>query len=294
MRERLSAAAAWLMLLGACGAQASPGAEAAPPRPAADVVPTRAAGEGAKAGPAAEAAAPASLLGAWDVERVAVDRGDQPHWNFRPDDPRLLGRELLIEVERVRFNGSKEANCSPPGWKSHTSTWRELIAGGFFRSASSGDTDPRPADYGLKVSPKAAATAHAFCPSAPEAGAKAVSGAWVQEPWVVAEGPNRLVMHLDSQTMLILARRKVGAQPQPSFSCARAGSPAEKTICASVALAAWDRSVALAWRQATENGTSDELMSQQKAWLRIRDACASDATCLEQKMKQRTSALSNR
>ena len=45
---------------------------------------------------AERAAQPAA--GAWDVIKVAVDRRDQMHWLYKPDDPRLLGRELMISA----------------------------------------------------------------------------------------------------------------------------------------------------------------------------------------------------
>jgi uncharacterized protein YecT (DUF1311 family) len=46
---------------------------------------------------AEEQAPPAALIGSWDVEHVAVDEQDQMHWDVRPDDPQLLGRELTIQ-----------------------------------------------------------------------------------------------------------------------------------------------------------------------------------------------------
>jgi hypothetical protein len=243
-----------------------------------------------EASPAAEAALPAALVGTWDVERVAVDSGDQPHWKFRPDDPQLLGRELVIDGERARFNGAKEPNCDRPGWKRRPSTWGRLVAAGLLRGG--GESDPSPADYGLEVSRKAAVTAYSFCNGAGDPRQREPAGAaWAQGSWLVPQTPTRLVMHLDDQTLLILVRRKADAKPQASFPCARAASPTEKAICASFALAAWDRSVALGWRHATENGTTDELLAEQKAWLRTRDACAADAACLEETMRKRTTSL---
>jgi uncharacterized protein len=100
------------------------------------------------------------------------------------------------------------------------------------------------------------------------------------------------VMHLDSQVMLILTRRRPDAKPRASFSCDKASTPTEKAICGSFTLAALDRSVALAWRRSSvSSGVSAERLQEQKAWLRTRDACGTDAACLERVMDQRITQL---
>jgi hypothetical protein len=234
----------------------------------------------------------ADLSGAWDVEHVAVDAEDQMHWKFHPDDPQLLGRELVIDDEQVRFNGGREANCKPPGWSPHASTWGFLMTNGFLRG---GTPYPRggisPAAFGLRASPKQSVTVYSVCsPAANRADAPSV---WVKEPWLVPQGPDRLLMRYD-EAILTLARRKAGAKPRASFPCSKATSPTEKTICSSFSLAAWDRSVALGWRRLTANGTASEDLEEQKAWLRTRDACGADAACLEEQLKRRALNLADR
>jgi hypothetical protein len=239
---------------------------------------------------APETGLPATLAGSWEVERVAVDRADQPHWKHRPDEPALMNRELVIDGAEARFSGGKEGTCKPAGWQRHTSTWGTLIAGGQLRGGGAAESDPTAADYGLKVTRKAPVTAYSFCgsPSDPKHPIVNANG-WMSEPWLAAQGADHLVMHLDEQTLLVLARRKPDAKPVASFPCARATSPTEKAICGSFTLAGWDRSVALAWRQQSESGGA--AVSDQKEWLRSRDTCGTDARCLEEKMSTRVSAL---
>ena len=148
-----------------------------------------------------------------------------------------------------------------------------------------------PAAFSLHVSPKQGVTAYSMRSAAGNRG-DAPSG-WVKEPWLVVQGPDRLVMRYD-ETILTLARRKAGAKPRASFPCAKATSPTEKTICSSFSLAAWDRSVALGWRRLTANGTASEDLEEQKAWLRTRDACGADAACLEEQLKRRALNLADR
>jgi hypothetical protein len=225
------------------------------------------------------------LAGTWEVERVAVDARDQPHWKYRPDDPQLVGRELVIDGEQVRFATGHDASCKPAQWEKHASDWRSLFGSGLLRSASA--SQPSAADYGFKGLARQPVTVWAFC----DAAAKGVDDRWVLGPWLVPQGADRALMHLDTQTVLTLSRRKPEARPRASFPCARASTPVEKTICGSFTLAAWDRSVALAWRQSAGNG-DPALLEQQKAWLHSRDACGADAACLERQMRDRTADLS--
>jgi hypothetical protein len=236
---------------------------------------------------AGESAPAAEMFGTWEVEKVAVDARDKPHWEFKPDDPQLMGRELAIDGERIHFDTGHQISCKPANWLKHSTDWKSLFGVSLFRSPSSGRAEPTPADYGFKVLPgQRPVIAYSFCTPA-RAGNR-----WVMGPWLVAFGSNRIMLHLDNQTMLVLARRPPDATPRASFACSKAASPTEKAICGSFTLAGWDRSVALAWRYATENGADPALREEQKEWLRTRDACGADATCLEKQMRDRAADLS--
>lgn len=73
----------------------------------------------------------------------------------------------------------------------------------------------------------------------------------------------------------------------------------EKTICASVALASYDLSIARTYKLSVEyfKSKSDaaiqiaELKKSQKKWLSKRDACGSDTVCLEKAMGDRITDL---
>lgn len=232
---------------------------------------------------------PPELAGTWEVERVAVDRADQPHWKHRPDEPELMARELAIDPESAQFSGGKEGTCKPAGWQRYLSTWGKLIAGGQSRGGAV-ESDPTPIDYGIKVKRTAPVQAYAFCgrPRDPKHPVVAANG-WMSEPWIAPHGRDRLIMRLDEQTLLVLARRKPDSRPAASFPCQRAASSTEKAICGSFKLAAWDRSVALAWRKRVEGFGA--AVADQKDWLRDRDTCGADAQCLEDKMSNRVAVL---
>lgn len=221
---------------------------------------------------------PADLVGTWAVAHVAVNMADQPHWNYRPEDPSLIGRELVVGGDQVRFADVRGTHCEPATWKQEPWTWQELTDGVFL-----GPKAPAtPAAWRVSSPPKRKMTVYVPCGR---------STTWQKLSWLVPVGPDRAIMELDPETVLFLVRRKADEKPKPSFSCAKAATPAEKAICESFVLAGWDRSVSLAWQRAQEVGHNDS-MDEQKAWLRTRDKCGGDGACLERTMRQRTQDLS--
>jgi len=237
----------------------------------------------------ADSSSGAPLQGTWDVVRVAVDPADQPRWTWRPDDPRLLGRELVIAADALRLDGDS-ARCVAPRWTQQPGTWAALLRDSFPRPPAPGRAAaPRPADLGLAVG-----IADPLQLQRPTCNADAggrIVAPW-DATWLVQTGPDRLLLR-HGQALLHLARRSANAAPRASFSCAAAASASEKTLCGSVALAAWDRSVAQAWREARQRRGDDlaRLQTEQRAWLQQRNACAADAACLHDRMQERVDAL---
>ena len=78
---------------------------------------------------------------------------------------------------------------------------------------------------------------------------------------------------------------------QPSFNCARAASPAEQAICHDAALAELDRSLTTTFARARATGNAADLVEQQRAWIRQRDACGANVACLHQTMAERLASL---
>lgn len=233
----------------------------------------------------------AALLGTWDVEQVAVDQQDQAHWGFQPNDPRLLGRTLVIEPNRVRFNGMP-VDCAQTKWSGRASTWATILAKAYKRPAEGGRSAvPTPQDFELALNGTDKASVYPICEATTP---KSKGAAYLQARWLVPLGNDRLALRLGSSALLVLVRRAKDAKISASFSCSCAKTPTEKAICASFELAAWDRSLAAAWSQANER-TQDEavLHEEQKEWLKERNACQADAACIEAKLAIRVGQLSS-
>ena len=80
-----------------------------------------------------------------------------------------------------------------------------------------------------------------------------------------------------------------GAPAGPSFSCARAANATERAICASPALSALDRAVEQAFASANTRAGSGaaNLRQEQTAWLKSRNACGANPSCIRERYEER-------
>lgn len=73
-----------------------------------------------------------------------------------------------------------------------------------------------------------------------------------------------------------------------SFACAKAGSAAEKAVCADERLSRLDSDLGKAYARAVAAASDPAaLRSAQRAWLKERDACGADQACLRQSYERR-------
>jgi uncharacterized protein YecT (DUF1311 family) len=228
------------------------------------------------------------LTGAWDVVRVLVDGQDQMHWAYRPDDPQLLGRALVFKAKTAAFGG-RELSCKQISWQSQSLSWAQILAKSFPRPTDGGrSATPTPRDFELDVSPSASATVSALCPAKGSGIAAILQGEWAAQ---LEDG--RIALRLDTTALLLLKQRARDAKIVTSFDCSKATTPAERTVCSDFDLAAWDRSVAMAYDKRSDDGETAELIDTQRAWLEERDACGSDKQCLALSMANRTAWLAS-
>ncbi|HIJ90692.1 MAG: hypothetical protein OEV89_07980 [Desulfobulbaceae bacterium] len=84
-----------------------------------------------------------------------------------------------------------------------------------------------------------------------------------------------------------------GAQAQAaSFDCAKASTKVEKLICADETLSTLDDNMAAAYRQAKNDlHNAPWFREQHRLWLRARNVCGPDRSCLEESYKKRLEGL---
>lgn len=236
---------------------------------------------------------PAEIAGAWDVESARPDARDFLHRSVDPDSPDLVGRTLIVDREKILFDkgAGSDVRCSPGRWSTKRLSWGFLFSNGI---GGVNIKNAKPKDFDLTLPTNRVIRAYALCPTT-DGSAKQFS--W--EDWVAPSGPDQLVFHYDSQTILVLRRRPMDAKPSAAFDCAKASNPTEKVICGSYDLASWDRSVDLGYRHVLERlrevqadqGDTVALKKQQEEWRRHRSACAADAACIDRENRQRVEEL---
>ncbi|MGH6826053.1 caspase family protein [Methyloceanibacter sp.] len=77
----------------------------------------------------------------------------------------------------------------------------------------------------------------------------------------------------------------------PSFSCAKASLAAERAICSSPLLAGLDVQISELYASAKMSGRASYYTKKQRAWMDRRNACGSNASCLEQRYREQIGFL---
>jgi uncharacterized protein YecT (DUF1311 family) len=240
---------------------------------------------------------PSELIGTWQVTEVHVDTEATRTLQYQFNDPRLKGRLLTIALDQLKSSlPEKETSCVNPTVTAEHTTAAELIKKTMPGRGVSPNT-PTPKDYELQLAPNAPIEAlYLHCKG----------GGWGppvhdsdrDSTWTIVLPNGQLAIRWFDFCILIFSRLPANARPSPSFDCAKAASPVEKTICESINLAAFDRSVAESYTQAVKlfkEGQDTEslrrLQATQKEWLAKRNHCGADTVCLEKSMEDRLEAL---
>jgi uncharacterized protein len=122
--------------------------------------------------------------------------------------------------------------------------------------------------------------------------AKSYSSPYPSESGEGDDGPPIATLTAEEARTLIAATRALAeAEDRPSFDCAKAAAPVEKTLCAEyeIELRILDRALAEAWAAARAAGKGD--LAAQRRWLASRDKCGDDRTCLADLYSARIAVL---
>jgi len=244
---------------------------------------------------------PATLLGTWHVVEVLIDQGDS-RWHQTRDDPynvhEYLGRVFTFTPQRISFNGLFKEQCEEPKIIEHHTTLAAVINTSM--SSRPLGPPPTPKDFHLPIADSAPIDlSFLWCG---KEGRRYIDGlgnikdgVGERGAWLTILNQDQLMLRWRDETFLILKRLSGNEAPVASFDCTKAATSVEKTICGSVALAAYDQSVTQSFKQAlayyqTKEDTKEtiaELKKSQKLWLKQRNTCGSDAVCLDKSMGER-------
>jgi hypothetical protein len=240
------------------------------------------------------AAPPAAIAGTWEVERVAVDGQDTLHQLYGSHDPRLLGRLFIVKEDQTKLKYENVLDCRQSVWPVRRTTWGFLLSRGFPRPSMGGRrARPTSSDFDIAVADEQRVSVFPLCPPPKRKNAKP----FPQGYWAAPYRNGKLALRADSQFLLLL--RRVLADEKPvagNFDCSSPANPTEETICSDFDLASWDRSVALAQRELAEAhpGKVDEQRSAEEEYLRDRNACGTNAECIDEVQVARVEELVQR
>lgn len=239
-----------------------------------------------------------AFAGTWQVRQVLIDERRTDRLLYQIDDPRLVGRTVAIGARQVQANLPEAAGCEQPGLEPVRMALNTLLirtvlpdppalppsdAARLFDARLPGE---RPVDMAwITCKPGS------FGPVL-----KGVSSAAPGGTWLALLPPGQALMPWYGHTLLVLQRPPLDAPITPSFACAKARLPAEKAICASPALASYDRSVAKGWAYTMQfcDGDADCIATarqDQKQWVAQRNRCGADQVCLQNAMRERLDVL---
>lgn len=243
--------------------------------------------------PALAQSFPQALEGTWRVTSALTDSGASRTVQYRNDDPRLKGRSVTFSTATIATDLPEDKRCVKPAVAAQRTTAGALIQATLAtRSAGKAATAE---DYHLGVA--SGASVDALWVSCSE-GTMGPNGR-NRGTWMVVLPDKRLAMRWYDETILLLTRLPENTRPDPSFACAKASALVEKTICGSVSLAAFDRSVAESYAAASKRFLDDDdkdalktLRAGQREWLAKRNACGPKAACVQNAMENRLEALS--
>lgn len=251
--------------------------------------------------PCQAAALPATLIGQWQVAQVHINTWVSSSENYHWNDGRLRWRIFQFSPQQITDDtsyGNDTDACIAPQASITRMPLKTLMDGSLAHGyGDAPEAHPSPEAYKLPAEPNEQVNVISI---------RCKDGLWqsdlgvgdgVKGAWMYLTHAGQLVLRWGDETLLVLNRLPADAKPAPSFDCAKASSPAEKTICSSLQLASFDRSVNWSYEVARDdakdagNGMS-KLAAEQRAWLRKRDACGANAACLLTAMKRRLEELS--
>lgn len=243
---------------------------------------------------------PDALLGRWQVVEVHINTYASWKSNYGWNDPQLRGRIFTLSNAQFSNDTPDGSNCDAPQATVASMSLIHLMDGSLAHASgddSDPETHPSPAAYRLAIDPNETVNVISIrCKDGVWEGDLG-TGKGMEGAWMFLTHAGQLVLRWRDETILVLDRLPPDAKPQPSFDCAKANSATEKAICGSVQLASFDRSVSWSYKIAYDDLKHDgdnpsPLVSSQQAWLRKRNACGSNVSCLLTTMKQRLDELS--
>ncbi|CAB3974827.1 PF07007 family protein [Burkholderia aenigmatica] len=238
---------------------------------------------------------PLALVGKWKVIEVHVDTASGRTMHYGWNDPRLRWRIFTFNNKEISHNSPEQGRCAAPttsGERVHLDDFLSMNLGGYGKGSSRSPSK----DFGLGLpGNREIEVMRVLCGQErwnPALGAVYDEGdSGDYGSWLLIMSGNRVMLRWYDETILVLKKIEPQAEPVPTFACAKAVLPTERTICGSFELAGLDKSVDFSYRLALREARqipvdAIEIRRRQSAWLGERNRCGSDANCIQVAMKR--------
>lgn len=225
---------------------------------------------------------PIELMGDWEVSEVHINMASGRTVSYDWNDPRLRWRIFNFKYNKIANNTpDKVVNCAAPTFIGERVRLDDFLKANF--KYGNGEPVSPSKDYELGVAGNTKVEVmRVLC------GQETWNG---DNSWLIRVGKNRVMLPWFDQTILVLTKIAPGVKPAPSFACAKATLPTERTICGSLELAGFDKSVDFAYRLALQSlrrfsESTVDVQRKQCDWLNERNRCGSDAQCIQVEMEK--------
>lgn len=254
--------------------------------------------------PSIAASAPLArdLLGTWEVSHVHtnLESGRKPYYQW--NSPLLRWRIFTFsEKEITSAELNKTTKCNNPSTtqkRVHLDNYLKSNLGGYGEKSRNSPID----DYKLNLPKNHQADIiivkcenqiwnELLGASYPSSKKENSDGSWL-----LTINKKHMLIRWHDETLLRLSKIPPSSKPSPSFPCEQSKHITEITICKSFELSGLDKSIASAFdlllnQALRESNDVLEVRQQQKAWLRQRNACGENQSCLEKVMTMRLEQL---
>lgn len=237
----------------------------------------------------------ASFVGDWKVIHVRTDSFTSIKVGTYADDPRYVGRKINISDNKISGFLDVDFQCKYTAENAAAESFDSLL----LKTTGERYSDPKipgAKDFGFNFSGDENVTPVFIKCNEGTFGPKG----YKVPNWVTLLNNGQLVTNWIDGSFLVLQRISANEKVSPGFDCKKSSDPTEIAICNNSDLSSWDNSVKTAYEMAISSLSKTDsnskysiakLKSEQLSWIKERNNCNSNISCIKKSMQDRVDAL---
>ena len=237
----------------------------------------------------------ANFIGDWKVIHVRTDSFTSIKVGTYADDPRYVGRKINISDSKISGFLDVDFQCKYTAENAVAESFDSLL----LKTTGERYSDPKipgTKDFGFNFSGDENVTPVFIKCNEGTFGPKG----YKVPNWVTLLNNGQLVTNWIDGSFLVLQRISANEKVSPGFNCKKSSGPTEIAICNNSDLSSWDNSVKTAYEMAigslskTDSNSKSsiaKLKSEQLSWIKERNNCDSNVSCIKKSMQDRVDVL---